>query len=127
MTLGIYNLRKNNAFTLLEILIALLILAIAFMAVLRTTQSNITSAIRVKSALTSEWVALNIYSEIQIGIIQLPKSNASLQGTTSMLQSDWNWSVTLDKGSGVSSYKRIAIDVTQHGKHYQHLIGFVKV
>jgi type II secretion system protein I len=119
-------LKKNNAFTLIEILIALVILAIAFMAVLRTTQSNIISAIHVKSALASDWVAMNIYSEIQLGIIQLPKSNAPVQGTMSMLQSDWNWSISLDQGSGVSSFKRIAIDVTQNGKRYQHLIGFVK-
>lgn len=126
MVQGVLLLKRNNGFTLIEILIALVILAIAFMAVLRTTQSNISSAIHVKNALASDWVAMNVYSEVQLGIIQLPKSNSSVEGTMSMLQSDWNWKISLDQGSGVSSFKRIAIDVTQHKKQYQHLIGFVK-
>jgi general secretion pathway protein I len=117
---------KNDGFTLLEVLIALVILAIAFIAVLNTTQSNIRSAIHVKKALASDWVAINVYSELQMGILQLSPDSTSLQGTMNMMQSDWNWQVNLDKGSGVSSFKRIAIDVTQKGKRYQHLVGFIK-
>lgn len=117
---------KQQAFTLLEVLIALIILAIAFIAVLKTTQSNIRSAIHVKKSLASDWVAINIYSKLQIGILSMSDDNNSLQGTMSMLQSDWNWKVTLAKGSGVSSFKRIAIDVSQGNKRYQHLVGFVK-
>lgn len=117
---------KQQAFTLLEVLIAVIILAIAFLAVLKTTQSNIRSAIHVKKALASDWVAINVYSELQMGILSMTKDNNSLQGTMSMLQSDWIWKVSLAKGSGVSSFKRIAIDVYQDNKRYQHLIGFVK-
>lgn len=116
---------KQRAFTLLEVLIALIILAIAFIAVLKTTQSNIRSSIHVKNSLAADWVAMNVYSELQMGIISLSKDNTSLQGTMSMLQSDWTWKVSLDKGSGVSSFKRIAIDVYQGNKRYQHLVGFV--
>lgn len=118
-------MNKTNAFTLLEVLIALVILAIAFIAVLKTTESNIRSAIHVKKSLASDWVAMNVYSELQMGILQFPHDNSPLQGTMSMLQSDWNWTVRLDKGAGISSFKRVAIDVTQNNRHYQHLVGFI--
>ncbi len=116
---------NNNGFTLLEIMVAVAILAIAFLAVLRTTQSNIQSTLHVKNALISNWVALNIYSELQLGILPL-SATTPLQGTTNMLQSDWNWQVSVTQNAADNSFKRVEIDVSQQGKTYQHLIGFLQ-
>ena len=118
-------MKKHSAFTLLEILVALAILAIAFLAILRTTESNIANSIHVKKSLAAHWIAMNVLSKLELGLIEKPADGNDVSANVSMLNSQWHWVAHIDKGSGKSTFMRIAIDVYQHKKRYQHLIGFI--
>jgi general secretion pathway protein I len=82
-------LKTNNhsGFTLLEVLVALVMLATAFTAIylsLSTATRNQT-AIFNKTAAT--WVGLNVIAEAQLGTTQSSQNS----GTTTMMNMSWHW------------------------------------
>lgn len=119
-------MRKVKAFTLLEVLIAMVILAIAFIAILKTTQANINSTIKVRQSLAANWVAMNVFSAIQIGLVPKPTDGTPGAGDESIFNQKWQWLISTDQTADKSTYERITIDVSRNGKRYQRLIGFIK-
>jgi general secretion pathway protein I len=59
---------RADGFTLLEVLVAMAILAIALGAALATTESSARSADAVTGRLLSHWVAMNQIAEVQLGL-----------------------------------------------------------
>ncbi|HLD84353.1 MAG TPA: type II secretion system minor pseudopilin GspI, partial [Coxiellaceae bacterium] len=87
---------KNNkslGFTLIEVLIALFIIAIALAAVIRATNNGIRTAIHVRDTMAAHWVGLNVISELQIGAFQLPMDGGPLRGKSVMENQVWQWVV----------------------------------
>ncbi len=114
-------MKKAKAFTLIEVLVAMVILAIAFIAILQTTQTNINSSSKVRASLSANWVAMDVFAKLKMGLISEPAT-----GKENILGVSWNWRVSDDKTADQSGFKRIVIDVSAQGKRYQHLIGFIK-
>lgn len=84
-------LKKFRAFTLIEVLIALLIIAIALAAAIRATNESIRATAHVKNTVVAHWVGLNVLSEIQTGLLTPPGSGNSQTGNTKMLGREWQW------------------------------------
>lgn len=119
-------MKNNKAFSLIEVLIAIIILGIAMIAILQTTQNNIRSSIHVEKTLTANWVAMNILGELQIGLIPTPYSESSISGTQLMLKHKWEWQVTAPKYSKDDYFEQVNIKVILDGRTVQQLTGFVK-
>lgn len=117
-------LMESKGFTLIEVLIALIILAIAFIAVIETSQTSIINSGKVKDALASHWVAIDVLSEIQLGLLPKPTSGGATSGEMQMLSQQWQWQAKVDQGSN-EGFVRIAIEVSANGRRYQRLIGFI--
>ncbi len=83
--------QKSRAFTLIEVLIALLIIAIALAAAIRATNESIRATAHVKNTVVAHWVGLDVLSEIQTGLLTPPGPGSSQTGDTKMLGREWQW------------------------------------
>lgn len=81
---------RDAGFTLIEVLIALAIIAIALTAIIKATSNDIIDTQTLQNKSIAHWVAMNSLSEIQLGMIPLT-SGSQRSGTTSMLNQDWFW------------------------------------
>ena len=116
-----------KAFTLIEVLIALIVLAIAFTALFETTRSNVMSSTVIKKSLVSNWVALNAFATIELGLSSKPQPGSDIEGDETMLGIDWHWTASTDeKIVSSSSLERVTITVSEDGTPYQHVVGFIK-
>lgn len=84
---------KKLGFTLIEVLIAMMIIAIAFTAILKATNTNTLQTERVENKMTAHWVAMEILTAAQVGTLPLPPQNRPLEGKTKMLGRIYHWEV----------------------------------
>lgn len=84
---------KNSAqsgFTLIEVLIALSIIAIALTALLKAISQNVDTTRRVKEKTVGHWVAMQGVAMIQLNLLQINQSQETTQDTI-MLNQHWYW------------------------------------
>lgn len=82
--------KLKSGFTLIEVLLALSIIAIALTALLKATSQNIENTQRVKDKSISHWVAMQAVTMIQLRLVQLNPSQESTQ-VTALLGEKWYW------------------------------------
>ena len=83
--------KKSRGFTLIEILIAVAIIAIALAAAIRATNQSIRTTRHVRTMTTAHFVAMNILSEIQVGLLAFDHSDEPLHGKSMMMGREWLW------------------------------------
>jgi general secretion pathway protein I len=83
------SVSKHSGFTLLEVLIALAIVALAVGALLGTVTSSASNIIYLKDKTLAEWVALNRLTELHIAQ-QMPDKGRRV-GNTDMAGMRWQW------------------------------------
>lgn len=87
---------KNNAgFTLIEVMVALTIIAISLGALLSTSGTQANSATYLKQKTLAHWVALNELTQIRISK-EFPDIGVK-KDSTSMANHDWYWIRTTKK------------------------------
>jgi general secretion pathway protein I len=89
-----YLLPKLAGFTLLEVLVALAVFAIAGTALLGSTQNNISHLSRIDKQTIARWVADNQLVELQLAT-QWPPKNA--KGDVRMAEQKWYWQLQVVK------------------------------
>lgn len=116
--------RKDSGFTLVEVLLALAIIAIALTALLKATAQNIENTHRLKEKAISHWVAMQGVTMIQLNLIQVSQSQESTQATT-MLGQKWYWRAKLST-TPINKIQQITISVslTQSGPFREELQAF---
>ncbi len=119
-------MKKNNAaFTLIEVLIALLIIAIALAAAIRATSASIRATIHVRNTTTAHWVGLNILSEIQTGITQLPTLSNQLSGKTRVFKQEWPWTARINPSTQLPGVKQITVTVYLKNRAANTVVGYL--
>ncbi len=91
---------SHRGFTLIEVLIALAIIAISFTAVLQAINANTRNISYIKDKTTASFVAQEIIAKVQLDIIKIPKSADKL-GTSRMLDRTWYWHVSVEPTSNI--------------------------
>ena len=89
------NHKKNAGFTLIEVMVALTIIAISLGALLSTSGTQASSASYLKQKTLAHWVAVNELTQIRIGK-EFPDVGDK-KGSTSMANHDWYWIRTTKK------------------------------
>lgn len=117
-------MRSTNAFTLIEVLIALAIIAIAFTALLKATSQDIVFNTRIQDKMTRHWVAMQGVSMIQLGLLTIPP-NQEITQVTNMLGKKWYWRAKL-LPTPIKAIQQIQITTSQHqsGPFTNQLIAY---
>lgn len=115
---------SKNGFTLIEVLLALAVIAIALTALLKATAQNIENMHRIKEKTISHWVAMQGVSMIQLNLLQVNKSQETTQAT-SMLGEQWYWRAKIST-TPMNKVQRITISVSnkQAGPFRKELQAF---
>ena len=117
------HVRKTGCFTLIEVLVALMIIAIALTAAIKSTNSSINTTNRLRETLAAHWVALNVLSQMQTGLWPLPNEGAS-DGQSSMLGRDFHWSAAQTTSSASPTIVRITVRVSLDKRALDTVTGY---
>lgn len=116
--------KQDAGFTLVEVLLALAIIAIALTALLKATAQNIENTHRLKEKSVSHWVAMQGINMIQLNLIQVSQSQESTQATT-MLGEKWYWRAKISSTpSNKIQQITISVSLNQSGPFREELHGF---
>lgn len=94
----------QKGFTLIETLIALVIVSIAFSAIILSVNENARTLRKLQETVTASWVAEDVITRAQLGLL---KSNTSTQR---MLNQNWKWELKT-KSTGNDFVQEIEITV----------------
>lgn len=116
--------QKSSGFTLIEVLLALAIIAIALTALLKATAQNIENTHRIKEKTISHWIAMQGVAMIQLKLIHVNQSQEATQSTT-MLGEQWYWRAKISS-TPIKKMQQITISVSpkQSGPFREELIAF---
>lgn len=116
---------KIHGFTLLEVIVALAVLAITLTAVIKTTAENAENVRYLRDRTLAHWVAMNVLTDIRARKEWSPLGKQ--EGTAMMANQEWSWihytENTLDK-----ELRRITIEVRSTPTTQEPLavlVGFV--
>ncbi len=87
-------IRRPGGFTLLEVLVALLILAIALVALVRTAALEARALAHVRDATLAQWVAANVLAELRLSEAQ--PAPGRRRGEAEMGGRRWRWVMDVD-------------------------------
>lgn len=84
----------QKGLTLIEVLLALMVIAIAFTALLQANSTNLQTTSRLKEKMISHWVAMQGISMVQLDLLPLRPQEETTH-KTKMLGQVWYWRVKL--------------------------------
>jgi general secretion pathway protein I len=84
------SLQNIAGLTLIEVLIALAIIAIALTAIIKGASQNIRATNYLETKMTALWIASDVVNEARAGLIKLPE-NEAISAKMPMLARDWYW------------------------------------
>lgn len=115
---------SRAGFTLIEVLLALAVIAIALTALLKASAQNVSSTQRLKEKTISYWVASQGVSMLQLGLLPV-KLNEDMTQVTTLLGERWYWRVKVSATS-MQNVQQITIRVSQNaaGPFTDPLIAF---
>ena len=103
--------KSHKGFTLIEVLLALAIISIAFTALLKATAQDIEATHRIKDKTISHWVAAQGIAMIQLGLIN-SQGNQTISEVTTLFNQRWYWRATL-KATPLPKVQAITVTVSK--------------
>lgn len=101
--------RTARGFTLLEVLIGLLVLALALIALTRTAALQISQFAALRERTLGGWLAEDVLAETRLGNPFPPTGSSS--GTRRFAARDWHWDVRV-QATNVATIRRIDVRVS---------------
>jgi len=117
---------RNNGFTLIEVIVALGIIAVCMAAVMTTVTTNARNAAGLKERTFAHWVAMNKMAELHINNKEWPATRTTT-GTELMAEHEWYWTMKVEKTED-DSVRRVYIRIRSNEDDefpLTTLVGFV--
>ena len=103
-------MKQVAGFTLLEVLVALAVLAIAMAAVIKVSASNTSNTAYLKEKSIAHWIAVNKANELRLG--ENWPSVGTKKGSVVMAKQEWRWQLKVSNTPD-KNIRRMDIEV-QH-------------
>jgi len=112
---------KQSGFSLMEVLIALAVLAIAMAALVKSAGGFTSNQAYLENKTIAHWVALNQLAELRVSGEKQPEGQEEMAGRM------WNWKVKLETFS--QNIMRVEVTVRREESEtvYSTLTGYVEV
>lgn len=108
MSARLRTIRQQNGFTLIEVLAALIIVALGMMAVIQAVSQTASNSAYLREKTIAHWVALNQLTETRLKRTPPPIDETSDE--VEMAGREWRWTMTVTQ-TPVESMRRIDISV----------------
>jgi general secretion pathway protein I len=107
------SIRRKSAFTLIEVMVALLVITLGMGAVIVTTGESGWKSSHLRESTIASWVA---YNEIAMFRAKRSWSDASSRsGDAEMANAEWDWQMKISKTDD-PSLRRIDVEVSLKGE-----------
>ncbi len=113
-------MKYKQGFTLLEVLVALAILAIALSAAMKVSIENAENASYLRDKTLAHWVAMNVLTEIQVRG-EWPDQK---KGSAMMADRKWYWTLKVSETVD-DELRRLEVQVHKNESAVVSLVGFV--
>ena len=128
------RVRGQGGFTLLEVLVAVVILAVALGALIKVSSQNAANAVYLRDRTHAHWVAMNQLARYRIGLE--PADLGSRDGVSHMGEEPWYWQATLSdaplevEGIPLSGLTRVEVVVRDRDEPDRpplaRVVGFIR-
>ena len=122
--LSLKNRLRNHGFTLIEVLVALAIVAIALGTIIAITSQDIMRVDSMQKRMFANWIAQNKLAENRLNNIK--NSVGTEDGSITYAGSEWTWEIITSK-SGIENLLRMDVTVSNanNDTSIRKLTGFV--
>ncbi|KTD04878.1 type II secretory pathway protein LspI [Legionella geestiana] len=103
---------KSRGFTLIEVLLALVIIAIAFTALIKATGTDIAGTRKIRDRTIAHLTAMQGVQMIQLGLVN-PTSTEEITELTTLLGERWYWRVQ-QKPTDIKTMRQLSIRTSQN-------------
>lgn len=117
--------RRSAGFTLMEVLVALVVVALALGALIKAAGGQGRNAAYLRDRTVAHWVAMNALAEIQLE--ESWPDIGELDGEMEMLDRLWQWRAEIEETED-GRVRRVTIQARladENGGDIGHLVGFV--
>ncbi len=115
---------KENGFTLIEVMVALTIVALSLTAIAASMNQMIDAANAMRERTYASWIAQNKIAELRLANV-LPEVS-STSGEVDFANAQWTWRAVVSE-TGIESFFRVDVSVSLAGSEYniRTVTGFI--
>jgi general secretion pathway protein I len=99
---------RRHGFTLIEVLVAVAVVAIALAAVMTETNRDLVNTVALRDKTLAQWVAMNKVTELQV--MDAWPDAGETRGEAEMARRDWYWLVRVSKTDD-QNVRRVDVEV----------------